>query len=76
MKHEAFVRLSSSVFINNSAIIEYVELDEIVIQDRIFPGRGGGAYMIVNALNALNVIIEQCYFKDSIAKVYGGKDDI
>ena len=44
-----------------------------VIQDRAFPGRGGGVALIVHAeMRPANLIIEDCYFIDNAALESGG----
>ena len=44
-----------------------------VIQDRAFPGRGGGAALIVHAeMGPANLIIEDSCFVDNVALEFGG----
>ena len=67
-----YVHLSNCTFINNSAATINPELNELVVQKQIFPGRGGGASVILNAVNAIGVVIEWCYFGENFALGYGG----
>ena len=67
-----YVHLSNCTFINNSVDAVNTELDEIVIRERIFPGRGGGASVIFNVVNAVSIMIESCYFRENFALGYGG----
>ena len=66
------VHISNSAFINNSVMTGIIDYDEAAIRNRLFPGRGGGASIIANSLNAIYATIEWCYFKDNSAQGYGG----
>ena len=42
------------------------------LQDRSFPGRGGGVALIVNSMSEANLLVEDCLFVDNVAVESGG----
>ena len=69
-----FARVTGSTFLNNSVetIFDQRFSTTQVLQELIFPGRGGGMAVIVNGLQPADILIEDCHIEKNYAVSFGG----
>ena len=65
--------VTNSVFYNNTGgtALDVFSTTEL-LQQLLFPGRGGGLAIIANSLVAINVLVADCLMQENSAENYGG----
>ncbi|CAI8053266.1 hypothetical protein GBAR_LOCUS29133, partial [Geodia barretti] len=63
--------VESCVFYNNSALLADSSTSE-ALNDRVFPGRGGGLAVLVDSVTTVTVDVINCSFFNNFATEFGG----